>query len=445
MKIVIAGAGEVGSYLAKMLSNGSNQITVIDNILIERLKLLSSKIDILTLESNPVSLTVLREANIGKTDLFIAVTPYETTNIVATILAKQLGAKKTVARIDNMEYIINMKFFEQLGIDSLFYPEELAAREIAKALKQHGANKVFEFSGGKLSLFAIKLEANAPIVNKTLQEVSSINDSYDFRAVAITRYNETIIPTGTDQFKVNDTVYIISNQTGVDDVMRFTGKKPYSIKSVIILGGSRIGIKTALSVENQLNVKLIEISKDKCYQIAGVVNNTLVINGDGRDIDLLTREGIGEIDAFVALTGNSDTNILACLTAKQLGVKKTIAEVENMDYITMAQNLGIETVINKKLIVAGNIYRHTTGAEVSSVLCLAGTEAEILEFVVHKNSRVTKDIIRNVNFPKGAIIGGIIRGKSNIIAKGDSLIQPSDKVVVFALPTAIDKVVRYFN
>lgn len=447
MKIIIAGVGEVGSYLAKMLSNGNHEITIIDNMYEQRLKMLDAQFDLMTVFAYPASLEILQDARIKKTDLFIAVTPYETTNITACIIAKQLGAKQTSARIDNMEYIQeeNKAFFARLGVDSLIYPELLAAKEIHRLLQQAAVKKVFDFSSGKLSLLVIKLNENAPIVNKTLNEISGTKNGHEYRAVAITRNGETIIPRGTDAFRVNDLIYVITNKSGKVDVLQNTGIEPFSIKNVMILGGSRIGKKTAKELESHINVKLLEIDKEKSLKVADDLDNTLVINADGRNVNVLLEEGITNMDAFIAVTGNSETNILSCVLAKKLGVKKTIAEVENMDYITLADSMGIESVINKKLIAASHIYRFTTSAHVSVVQCLAGTDAEVLEFIVKPTAKITKKPIKDISFPRGAIIGGIVRGKSNIIAKGDCQIEPGDKVVIFSLPSAISKVAKFFK
>jgi len=445
MEIVVAGAGEVGSYLAKMLYNSKHNITVIDTD-DERLSFIASHFDVFTVKGSATSLDVLREAKVGKADLFIGVTEMEEVNIISSVLAKRLNVKKTVARINNPEYLRsnNWHFFEGLGIDNLVYPEILASSEIINLLKQSGTTKVFEFSGGRLSLFAIKLEAGAPILNKTLEEVVVDNQAFNYRAVAIRRNGVTIIPHGSDYFLKGDLAYVITNQAGISNLMKYSGKKQVQIKDVMILGGSRVGKKTAQSLGKHINVKLLEINKEKSFELADSLDNTLVVNADGRNIEVLREEGIAGMDAFIAVTGNSETNIISCIAAKKLGVKKTIAEIENMDYIDLAEQMGIDTIINKKRIAASTIFGLTMSAEVTSVQCLNGTDAEILEFVVHKQSKITKGKLCNVKFPKGAIIGGVTRGKSSFIAKGDTEIHAKDRVVVFALPHAIENAGKFF-
>ncbi len=446
MKIILAGAGAVGSHLAKMLSNENHNITVIDTDP-ERLKEIGSNLDVLTLEGSASSIGILKEAGIKKADLFIAVTQGESTNVSAAILGKQLGARKTIARIDNQEYLYsgNQEIFVSLGIDYMIYPEKIAAREIVGLLSQTSTSDVVNFSGGKLHLFAFKLEENAPIIEKSLVDVTDPEGILEYRAVAITRDGVTIIPRGQDRFQIGDLVYVISDKGGVKNLLRYTGKENYEVRNIMILGGSRIGIRAARDLGDQHYVKLVEQDREKSYKISNLLDNTLVINGDGSNVELLSQEGLAKMDAFVAVTGNSETNILSCLLAKRMGVKKTIAEVENMDYIPLAENIGIETIINKKVITASRIFRFTMNTEVSSIRCLTGTNAEVLEFVAKPDSLITRDKLRDIDFPEDAIIGGVIRNKIGFIADGNTKIMENDHVVVFALPSAVSVVGKFFS
>lgn len=447
MKIIIAGAGEVGSYLAKMLSNENHSITVIEDKQIDNLKSLDNDLDILTVEAYPGSINVLKENKIEKTDLFIAVTPYETENITAALIAKQLGAKKTAARIDNIEYIQgnNDIFFKNIGIDTLIYPELLAAKEISSILHNSGISDVFEFSESKLNLFVVRIEQNAPIINKSLIELSESFDSLNFRAVAISRNQKTIIPRGSDTFHLNDFVYFISTPKQVEQIKIFAGKQSFEINNVMILGGNKIAKKIALELENDYKLKLIEPDREKAIKIADELDKTLVVNIKNQNIEYLLEEGIKDMDVFIGATGNSETNILSCVLAKQMGVKHTIAEVENIDYIDLANKLGIESVINKKLLAASHIYQYTTTGNIASVQCLTGTAAEILEFIVPKNAKITRKVLKKSKFPKGAIIGGIVRNNEHLIATGDCEIQENDRVIVFCLPQAIKETGKFFK
>ena len=446
MEIIIAGAGEVGTHLAKLLSKENHNITIIDKDN-AKIKQVSSHLDIMGIVDNIISIEVLKRVGIKTADLFISVTENEETNITACILAKELGVKKTIARIDNNEFLLekNKEIVDKLSIDSLIYPQKLASDEIIKLLKQTGTTETFEFSQGHLSLYTIKLDKDAPIVNKKLKDITNEKNEFDYRAVAIYRNSKTIIPNGEDIFKVNDLIYVISNKTGVSSLMQNTGKKKIDIKNVMILGGSRIGKKTAKELQKKMNVKLIERNEEKSIELADYLTDTLVLNGDGSDTELLLEEGVKKMDAFIAVTDNSETNILSCLLAKRFGVKKTIAEIENIDFIDLAEDIGIDTIINKKLLAASKIYGFTISAEVSTVKCLTGTEAEVLEFVAHENSKVVNKPLSEVDFPRDAIIGGIIKGNNSYIAKGDTIIEANDKVVVFTLPEAIQKLEKYFK
>ena len=446
MRIIIAGAGEVGTHLAKLLSNENHEIILIDSEE-ARLKPIDSSLDVLTFEGSATSVKILQDALRKKTDLFIAVTHSEDTNITASILAKRFGAIKTIARIDNIDYLepSTLEFFKSIGIDSLIYPELIAAREVLGLLHETGSSEFMEFSGGKLAMYVQKLDKNAPILNKSLQEISFSHKTDKYRAVAIKRNAVTIIPRGNEQFQLGDMVYIISTQEGIAEMMKNSGKENFEAKSIMILGGSRIGKHVALYLQKTCEVKLIDSSIEKCEDLAEILDNTLIINGDGRNVDLLKQEGITKMDAFVAVTGNSETNILSCLLAKRLGVKKTIAEVENMEFINLAENTGIDTIINKKISAASRIFRHTTNPNVTQVKYMTGTDAEVIEFNVPANSKITKGTLRSIDFPKNAIVGGGTRDGEPFIATGDTIIRANDKVVVFTLPSVYEKLSNFFT
>lgn len=446
MKIIVAGAGAVGSHLAKMLSQENHDIVLIDPDE-GKLRQVGSNLDVMTRTGSATSLSDLLDCGIKKTDLFISVARNEETNITASILSKRLGAKKTIARIDNQEYLYakHREHFTNLGIDYMIYPEKIASREIVGLLHQTGSTDLVDFSGGKLSLFVTRLDEESKIANKRLNEIASEEDKHEFRAVAVTRDSRTIIPNGDFAVEVGDYIYAIATQEGIEHVLELTGKKKIEIRDIMILGGSRIGMLTAKDLGTQHNIKLIEQDREKSYKLSNMLNNTLVINGDGRDVNLLLEEGLEDMDAFIAVTGDSEINILSCMLARKIGVKKTICEVEIIDYIALAENMGIDTIINKKLIAASRIFQFTTSDSVSSVACLTGTDAEVVEYDVKENSKITKATLNQISFPKDSMIGGVIRGESSFIANGYSLIKPGDKVVVFSLPSAIPKVSKLFS
>ena len=446
MNIVIAGAGAVGTHLAKMLSRQKHNITLIDADP-DKVEALENQIDILSVLGSCTSIGALKDANVGKCDLYIAVNPQEDQNINSAILAKKLGAKQTIARVNNSEYLENenAEYLRSIGIDSLIYPERLAAEEIVGSLKQIGSRQIHEFSDGRLQLVGIKLWENTLILNHTLIKMAQIFGAEQFRIVAIKRQNRTIIPRGNDELKYGDLIFVVTRPDFMPNVLSLCGKEQLEIKNIIIVGASRIGIKAASLLEKNYNVKIIEKDREKCIQLADKLTNTLIINGDGRDLTLLREEGIQNIDAFISVTGSSETNILSCLLAKKMGVKKSVAEVENIDYIDLAENIGIGTLINTKLIAASHIYRYTMNVNVKHLKFLTFSEAEVFELEAKSGSKITKHMLKDMRFPEDATIGGVFRGQETIIAKGDVQIQPGDNVVIFALPNAVKNVIKYFQ
>ena len=452
MKIVIAGAGEVGSHLAKMLSNESNDITVIDTHQ-ERLDALSTNADVVTVEGNPSTIHTLQEAGVAHADLFIAVNPSESqdVNIVSAMLAKKLGSKKVTARINNEEYLTyeNKSMFTEMGIDLMFYPEKIAAGEIVDLLKRTASTDSMDFARGKLQMAVFKLEEESSLLGMTMQEFSTLaaEEGMKYRVVAISRNNQTIIPKFDTKFKYHDLVFIISKREGMDMLMRYIGKKNIEVNSVMILGGSPIGEMVAKQMAKELDsVKLIELNKEKCLDLSEKLpGNVIVVNGDGRNSDMLLEESIKDFDAFVAVTNSSETNILSCVAAKSFGVARAIAEVENIEYIRLAESMGVDAVINKKLITAGRIFKFTLSNKVRFIKYMSGTDAEILEFIVAPDTKITKVPLKDMGFPRNAIIGGIIRGNESFIAVGDTQIQAYDRVAVFALPEAVKEVDKFFR
>lgn len=448
MRIIIAGAGEVGSHLAKMLSSDFHDLTIIDGDE-ERLALVSESMDVLTVLGDPTSIEVLSSAGIASADLFVAVYPAkeQDVNVVSALLAKQMGAKKVTARINNAEYLNheNKLIFTELGIDLLFYPEKIAANEISDLLKQAEMSEFVDFAHGKLQLIVFRIDEGAPLIDKMPGDFAYPADNLPFRTVAISRGEETIIPQKDTRFKLHDLVFVITRKDSVDEAMAYSGKRNIEIKRLTILGGGSIGEMVAQKFEKTAEfIKLIEINKARCELLSERLSRTLVINGDGRNSDFLYEEDVKSCDAFVAVTSSSETNILACVAAKKMGVAKTIAEVENIEYIKLAEGMGVDAVINKKLITAGRIFRFTLSNKVRTIKYLNGSDAEILEYIVNPNSLITKYPIKDVNFPKDAVIGGIIRGTESFIAVGTTIIKPYDRVAVFALPTSLTKIDKFF-
>ena len=448
MKIIIAGAGEVGFHLAKLLSYESQDITLIDTDR-ESLAYADSHLDIRVLKGDATSISVLQEARVADSSLVIGVTSSETTNITLCMLAKQLGCKKTIARISNTEFVDNKEKinFSELGIDELISPEELAAAEIKLLLNQSAFNDTYEFEKGLLIMVGVSLPKTAPFIAKTVKEAAKIFPELHFMPIAMQRQGTqfTLIPRGDTVFKEEDQVYFVTDKKGVDELYKLTGKKKKEIKNVMVLGGSKVGFKTARDLcEAKFNVKLIEKDKTKAFELADGLPNALIINGDGRNVQLLEEESLDSMDAFVAVTGNSETNIMSCLVAKSKNIIRTIAMVENMDYFQLSQSIGIDTLINKKLLAANNIFRYIRRGEVVAITRLNNLNAEILEFIVKPTSKVNHSLIKDLDFPRTAIIGGVIRDGQGLIALGDFRITEGDRVVVCCLPRSITKIEKLF-
>ncbi|MDC6390219.1 Trk system potassium transporter TrkA [Maribacter sp. PR1] len=448
MKIIIAGAGEVGFHLAKLLSYESQNITLIDTNK-ESLAYADNHLDIRVLRGDATSISILKDASVQESELVIGVTSSETTNLTLCMLAKQLGCKRTIARISNTEFIDNKELlkFSELGIDELISPEELAATEIQLLLNKSAFNDTYEFEEGELIMVGVSLPKSAPFVGKMVKEAAKVFPELHFMPIALQRLGTqyTVIPRGDTYFKEGDQVYFITVKEGVDELYKLTGKKKEDIKNVMILGGSKVGFKTARDLcSKRFNVKLIEKNKEKAFDLADDLPNALVINGDGRNVELLDEESLDSMDAFIAVTGNSETNIMSCLVAKSKYIKKTIALVENMDYFQLSHSIGIDTLINKKLLAANNIFRHIRKGEVVALMRLNNLNAEILEFIVKRDSKVTGSMIRELDFPKDATIGGVVRDGEGIIALGGFTIKAGDRVVVCCHPEQIPKIERMF-
>lgn len=448
MKIIIAGAGDVGFHLAKLLSYESQDIYVIDQDS-EKLNYLDTHLDVISTKGDATSIQTLLDVGVDRADLLIAVTDSQNTNFTVAIIGKKLGAKKTVARLNNPEFINNAHIdFKALGLDAVISPEELAANEIKTLLNRSAFNDSIVFENGELNMVGGVLSKGSPILNLSVQQAKNKFSEIDFITIAVKRFEETqtIIPRGDTIFEMADEVYFSCPKESTSKLHMLIGKEDIPVKDVMILGGSKIGEKSARKLcQEKYRVKLIEKKKDKAFNLAEKLVNTLVIQGDGRDLELLEEENIRDMDAFIAVTGDSETNIMSCLVAKSKGVKKTIALVENMDYINISQTIGIDTLINKKLLAASEIFKHVRRGEVLALANLKHVDAEVLEFEVNKNSLVTKDQIKDIKLSRSAVFGGVIRNGKAMMTFGDFQILPGDKVVVFCLPEAIPDVEELFR
>ncbi len=446
MKIVIAGAGDVGFHIAELLAFENQDIVLIDNDQ-EILNNASNHLDVLTIKGDSSAIEVLEQADISRANLLIAVTTSEKNNLITAILAKKLGVKNCIARVRNSNYLQadQQQLFKELGIDSLISPRQLAAKEIKRLLKQCTFTDVFEFEDGKISLVGITLNSSSAILNQSLAELYSNGNEKKFRPIAILRDHRTIIPRGNTQLKRNDHVYFITPNNNLESLEEFVGVAKVNIKNVMILGGTGIAYETAKILEHDYNVTVVESEKKHCKLLADNLKQALVIHANPSDTDALLEEGLRNMDAFIALTPNSETNIITSLTAKNMGVYKTIAQVENKAYTHISQEIGVDTLINKKLIAANNIFRHIRKGKIEAITSLHGVDAEVIEYEIHKSNQLTKKPLKDLHFPSTALVGGVIREHESIIPDGNFQLEKGDKVIVFALPESIAKLDKLFR
>ena len=452
MRIVIEGAGEIGSHLAKMLSREANEITVIDPEA-DRLAKLTSVADIVAIQSIPSSMRTLKKAKVQDADLFIAVNPYvaQDVNIVSALMARKLGARKVSARVNDEEFLEpeNKLIFKDLGIDLMFFPEKIAAEEIASQLRHTASTEAMSFAHGKLQIAVFKLEEDSPLLEMNVAEFAAFatTDEIQFRVIAISRGETTLIPKFDTRFKYHDLVFTIARREGVEMLVKRLGKSNIKVRKLMVFGGTEMGEQVAKVLASQLDeIKIIEENKDRCVELTEMLaENVSIICGDGRNTDLLAEESIRDYDAFAALTDSDETNVLACVVAKRFGVGTTIADVENVEYIRLAEEMGVDTVINKKLLTAGRIFKFTISSKARFVKYMSGTKAEVLEYTVPPGSAITKAPLKDLGFPKGAVIGGVVRGSEAFIAVGDTHIEAYDRVAVFSMPESVKEVDRFFK
>lgn len=458
MNIIIAGAGAVGTHLARLLSNENLSVVLIDESE-DKLSKLNNDLDIMTLNVAPTSINGLKNAGIGNADLFIAVTPNESENLTCCMLAKQLGAKRTVARVDNYEYMKqeNRYLFESIGIEMLIYPELLAAKEIADSARYSWVRQWWDFNNGDLVLISVKMHDGNPkydkeisneknqLVGRTLKDIGM--DGHKFHVIAIKRNGETVVPYGDEKIMPRDLVFFMTTRDEINNIRHLVGKDDYpSVHNIMIIGGGKLSVRADWALPDNMNVKIVEPDMERCEKLGKMLKNkTLVINGEGHDMGLLNDEGFENLDAFISLTSNDEENILACVAARRKGIRKTIAQVENLDYLDMAEDLDVGTIINKKTIAASHIYQLLLKAAVDNVKMLTVADADVAEFVVKKNSKVTKNPVMKLGLPHGVNIGGVIRNGKGMLVQGSTRLQEDDRVVVFCIGSTLKQLDKYFK
>lgn len=447
MKIIIAGAYAIGTHLARLLSRANQNIVLIDDNE-QRLESVGGDYDIMTLHGEVSSIDCLIEGGVKTAELFIAVTPDEHVNLTCSMLAHKLGAKRTVARIDNHEFIEpnKQRMFAELGVDSLIYPEMLAAESIVGGLKMSWVRQRWDVHNGALVMLGIKLREGCTILDKPLRELCGKDDPY--HVVAIKRRHDTIIPNGNDMLQLFDLAYFMTTREYIPYIRQLVGKEHYvDIKNVMIMGGGKTAVRLCKMLPEYMSAKVIETDPQRCDYLNDVLDTdrVMVINGDGRDIPLLTEESISQTQAFVAVTGNAETNILACLTAKRFGVRKTAAMVENIDYVSTAEELDIGTIVNRKTITSSHIYQMMLDQDVQNIRFLMSASADVIEFTAQQGSRVTRKKVFELGLPQGATIGGLVRGGKGALVSGNTQIEAGDTVVLFCHDVNMKKLENFFK
>ncbi len=447
MKILIAGAGVVGTHLAKLLSREDHDIVLVDPDE-ERLASIGNSFDVMTMNAPPTSIATLRDAGAGSADLVVGVMEEEARNMTCCMLASRLGAKKTVARVDSYEYVAPeyKEFFTSMGINSMIYPEMLAAEEIVNSMKRSWIRQWWEVKEGGLILIGVKLRENARILNIPLKKLCGPDSPY--HVVAVKNIAGTIIPHGDDMLRAYDVVYFMTTRECIPYIREIAGKDDYpDVKSAIIMGGGDTAVCVVRRMPDYMKVKIVEKDARRCQWLTGELDpgkHTLVVHGDGSDLSLLAEEGVHTAEAFLALTDDTESNILSCLAAKRMNVRKTVAVVENSDYVPMAESLDIGTIINKQTITASHIYQMMLNADVTSVKCFTVSNADVAEFVVAKGARVTRKPVKDLGLPSNLTLGGLVRKGKGRLVNGSTEIKEGDKVVVFCIGN-IKKIEKYFN
>jgi len=446
MRIIIAGAGDLGFHLARLLSHEQQDIVLIDNNQ-EVLHYASTHLDIHAIQGDSASIRVLDQAEVNKASLFLAMTTSEKNNLMSCILAKKMGARQTVARVTNQEYMTasQRESFRELGIDSVICPTQLAAHEVVRLVAQSTVTDLFEFENGQLTLAGFVVDAHSPIVNHSFKEIEDRHEGQYFKPIALQRGDRTIIPRGKTVIRRKDHIYFLTPKDKIEEALQIVGKNPVKVRNVMIVGGTEVGLKSAQLLEDQYNVVIIEKEKERCKVLAEQLKNALVVHGDPSSLELLKEEGLERMEAFVALTPNSETNIITSLLAEKAGVRKTVSLVDNTDYTHISQNIGVDTIINKKLIAANNVFRYVRKGKIEAIASLHGVAAEVIEFSIQKENRLTRKPIKDLHFPKETVVAGVIRGSESIFPTGNTVLKKGDKVIVFAQHRAIPLVEKLFR
>ncbi len=445
MKILITGAGAVGFNLAKRLVKDEHDVLLMDSDL-SRVEYAQEHLDIGVLQGNASSYKDLKAAEIEKADFFAALTNNDEVNLVSCMIAKKSGVSVTTARVRNPEYSSKRAILssKELGADFLIHPERLVAQAIVKLIRQSSATDFIEFDEGRIQLIGIRLDRSAKVLNKPLMELGEVYGNPPLRIVAVKRRERTVIPRGDDRLVPGDQIYIICDPDYLSTALGYFGKKDTKVEDIMIIGGGQVGRFIARTLEKEINVKIIERDEMKAMKLSEELRHALVLHGDGSDLDLLTFEGLREMDEFVAVTGDDEANILTSLLANHMQVPRTITLVRKTDYLALGPAVGMDAAVSKELIAVNAIQQYIRQKNIAFFAQLPGLDAEIIEFVAGSRSKITRQPLMKTDFPKNAIIAAVLKDDGLEIPTGVTRIEPGDKVVVFSLPNAVKNVEIFF-
>lgn len=445
MQILVLGAGDIGFRLAKRLSNDKHDLTIVDNSppIVKRA---SEQLDAIVVQGSASSYRILEQCNLGQKDIMAAMTNNDEVNLHACRIAKKMGVPIVIARIRNPEltmadYILTN---EELGVDHIIHPEKETADAVVRLIRQSSATDVIEFEGGKVQVVGVRLERGSPLLRKPLSQLSKEYGDPPLRVVAITRNQRTLIPGGNDEIVPGDQLFVVCDPNYIPEFIELTGKKDVKIEDMMILGGGLVGQFIARSLSSEINIKIVESNVEKSEAIANVLDKTLVIQGDGTDIDLMAVEGLMDMDAFIAVTGDDETNIISTLLARHLKVSRTIALVNKLEYLPITPTIGMDAVVSKQLLTVNAVYRFIQHQRVAALATIPGVDAQIIEYIA-KKGKITDKPLAKISFPRSAIVGAVIHEDQMIVPKGDTRIRPGDRVLMFALSEALNELERLFN
>ncbi len=455
MRAIVVGAGDVGYDVAQMLSRQRHDVTVIDTDQ-SKIEHVRDTLDVMAIHGSGTSAETLMQARILDADLVVAVTDVDEVNIIASMLAERFGKSSddttTIARVRSSEFTGKdaVLTLDDFGIDLIIHPEESTAAEVVALLRRAAATDIVEFCDGRVQLVGIRLDHDTPISGMKLQELAKLNNDLDFRVMGISRGIRTIVPDGNMTLHPNDQVFVLVPTGQISQIAHMLGKEGKRLHHCMILGGTKVGARIAAGLTEKKNrsggmaVKLVEANRPRAEYLAEVLEGVLVIHGDPADIDLLVREGLSETDALVAVTQDEESNLVSCLMAKHLQVKKTVALLSKGAYIPISQSIGLDAAVSQKLAVTREVQRFLRGSHVKSVATIHGLDAEILELEVEPGSSVSRGTLMEQTIPSGVLVGAVV-GNQVEIATGKTRIEPGQRAIVFTTPDRITEVEALFS